>query len=195
MTATALPRLDAPAPRLRVVYARPAAVEPTVRTWQPALPLQWELPGGIAVEPPAPPRLRLVATAPQPEAEGKAGTPGPAHPGPWIARLAPAILEVIAGERPASQLSRWTTREILATLARRGAAAQRHPAGRGLRPQCRRIRALRLHRVGPGIVEAAAVVSGADRCRALALRLEIVGGSSAAGGSGGRWLVTACEIG
>ena len=192
MTASTLPRLEPPSPRLRVVYARPPATDERPRTWQPALPLQWELPGGLPAEPPPARHLRLIATAP---ALASPPLPGPAHPGPWIARLAPAILEVIAGERPAAQLTRWTTREILATLARRGAAAQRHPAGRGRRPQCRRIRAVRLHAVAPGIVEAAAVVSGADRCRALALRLEVVGVDAERGGTGSRWLVTACEIG
>ncbi|MFM9135751.1 MAG: Rv3235 family protein, partial [bacterium] len=105
-------------------------------------------------------------------------------PGPWGARLAPAILEVIAGERPAGQLKRWVSRELHETLSRRHAVALRHPAGKARAPQCRRVRSVRICRPAPNVVEASAVVIGASRARAVAVRLEAVKG---------RWLATAIE--
>lgn len=151
------------------------------------LPLEWQLPGGLPAAPPPARHLRLVTPAPEPLPPDRAGAadrlPAPA---PWVARLAPAILEVAAGERPPGQLTRWVTRDIRETLARRGAAALRHPAGKGRAPQCRRVRSVRVTSPAPGIVEASAVVIGAERARAVALRLEAVRG---------RWLATAVELG
>ena len=182
VAATFTPAPDRPV--LRVIHSAPPSPR---RSWQQALPLEWTLPEGLPATPPAARHLRVVA--PNPETPS-----GPAltHPGPWVARLAPAILEVIAGERPVAQLTRWTARDILATLARRHAAARRHPAGRDRAPVRRATRSVRVHAVAPGIVEASAVVSTGERCRALALRLEIIGRDTAAGP---RWLITACEIG
>lgn len=157
------------------------------------LPLEWQLPGGLPAAPPPARHLRLVTPAPEPLPHDGAGSTDPAvggdrlpAPAPWVARLAPAILEVAAGERPPGQLTRWVTRDIRETLARRGAAALRHPAGKGRPPQCRRVRSVRVTSPAPGIVEASAVVIGAERARAVALRLEAVRG---------RWLATAVELG
>lgn len=173
-------------PPLRVIHSL-APGQRAPRSWQQALPLDWEFPNGIPAQPQAPRHLRVVgATTPL-------NQPGQAlHPAPWVARLAPAIFEVIAGERPVTQLTRWVSRDILATLSRRHAAARRHPAGRERSAQRRVARAVRVHSVAPGIVEASAVVSSTQRARAIALRLEAVGRESA---SGPRWLITACEIG
>lgn len=145
---------------------------------QSALPLDWHLPSGLPADPPPVRHLRLVT-----QTEPPPGLPAPA---PWVARLAPAILEVVAGERPSGQLSRWVTGEIRETLARRGAAARCHPAGKGRIPPCRRVRSVRIFQPAPGIVEASATVIGTSRARAVALRLEVVRG---------RWLATAVEIG
>lgn len=152
---------------------------------QPTLPLEWRLPSGLPAEPPpAPRRLRLVTDAGQAPTDGDGNPLPPAAP--WVARLAPAILEVVAGERPAPQLRRWVTRELHETLSRRSAAALRHPVGKGTKPQCRRVRSVRVYPVAPGIVEASAVVMGTNRARAVAIRLEAIRG---------RWLATAIEIG
>jgi hypothetical protein len=147
------------------------------------LPLEWQVPGGLPATPPPVRHLRLVSPPPAPMPAEAGRLPAPA---PWVARLAPAILEVAAGERPPGQLTRWVTREIHETLARRGAAALRHPAGKARPPQCRRVRSVRVTSPAPGIIEASAVVIGAERARAVALRLEVVKG---------RWLATAAEIG
>jgi hypothetical protein len=155
----------------------------SVTSAEQVLPLEWQVPGGLPATPPPARHLRLVAPLPEPlEIEGES-LPAPA---PWVARLAPAILEVAAGERPAGQLTRWVTRDIRETLARRGAAALRHPAGKDRAPQCRRVRSVRITSPAPGVVEASAVVIGAVRARAVAVRLEVVRG---------RWLATAVEIG
>lgn len=150
------------------------------------LPLDWTVGGDLPATPPRAKHLRLVTPnpPPAPPAPGSAGRlPAPA---PWVARLAPAILEVAAGERPAGQLTRWVTTEIRETLARRGMAVRRHPAGKGLQPQGRKVRSVRVTSPAPGVIEASAVVVGAVRSRAVAMRLEAVRD---------RWLVTAVELG
>ena len=167
----------------------------TTAITEQALPLDWVLPSGLPAVPPPVRRLRLVTGSEAPAADTEArptspvalaGVPKLPAPAPWVARLAPAILEVVAGERPPGQLQRWVTSEIRETLARRGAAAMRHPAGKGRPPQCRRVRSVRVTEPAPGVIEASAVVVGGVRARAVALRLEVVRG---------RWLATAVEIG
>lgn len=180
---------SAPRRRLRIVYSATAPLAPPAAplAFQGELPLTWSLPGGLPATPPKPPQLNFSGS-PAPETSN-GSVP---HPGAWVARIAPAILEVIAGERPAAQLTRWTARDVHATLARRAAVAMRHPAGKGRPAQCRRIKSVRLCSPAPGIIEASAVVAGVERTRALALRLELVNRS---GPHPPRWLITACEIG
>lgn len=149
------------------------------------LPLEWALPSGLPATPPRQRHLRLVAPPELPDA-GLAESGRLPAPAPWVARLSAAILEVAAGERPAGQLTRWVTPEIRETLSRRGAAARRHPAGKDRAPQCRRVRSVRVTHPTPGVVEASAVVLGASRARAVAVRLEAIRG---------RWLATAVEFG
>lgn len=155
-------------------------------TAQPLLPLEWTLPSGLPAVPPPTRHLRLVTPAAAPTGHDQGDRPRLPAPGPWVARLAPAILEVVAGERPPGQLMRWVSRDNYATLVRRHAAALRHPAGKDRPPQCRRVRSVRICAVSAEAVEACAVVQGAVRARAVALRLEAVRG---------RWLATAVEIG
>jgi len=178
-----------PAPVLRVVHSPAPRHTCPPRTRQTVLPLDWALPGGAPAEPPAPRHLRVVR---DPESTGAAEWDGLPHPGAWVARLGPAVFEVIAGERPIHQLTRWASRDILTVLARRHAAAQRHPAGRDRTPPGRRAQSVRVQSVAPGVIEATVVVRSGPRCRALAMRLEVVGREKA---SGPRWLLTACDIG
>ena len=180
---------SATAPKLRIVYSATSLDAPHTPPLQPTavqaeLPLMWVLPGGLPATPPSAPALRVV--------EPFTDAPAAPHPAAWVARIAPAILEVVAGERPAAQLTRWTARDIHATLARRAAVAMRHPAGKDRPAQCRRTQSVRLCSPAVGIVEACAVVAGAERTRAVALRLELVNQS---GPHPPRWLITACEIG
>jgi hypothetical protein len=98
-----------------------------------------------------------------------------------------AIYEVAQGERPAAQLRRHVARDQLATLAIRGTSYARHPAVRhcaGM-SRLRQVRAVRCCLVAPGVVEASAVIVGAARSHAVALRLEAAEDS---------WLVTAVEF-
>lgn len=105
-------------------------------------------------------------------------------PRPFVAKIAQAIIEVIAAQRPAPQLIRHTSPVIYSGLARRAVvAARRQPAG-PRRPAV--VRRVRVCEPADGIVEACAVVVAHGRVRALALRLE---------GLDGRWLVTQLTVG
>jgi hypothetical protein len=143
------------------------------------LDLEWEVSPGVPAIPAIPPLLHVVGG-------GTVVDPRLGDPTPWIARLARAVSEVIAGVRPAGQLTRHVTRPQLARIEARAAARRRHPAGR-LRatPPPREVRGIRVCAVSPGIVEASAVLIGGERSQAIALRLESVDG---------RWLATVVDI-
>jgi hypothetical protein len=104
-------------------------------------------------------------------------------PAPWAGHVAQAIVEVMAGARPAPQLLRWTTPEVYAVVARRASVSLR----RGL-PRSRRatVRTVRVCEPADGVAEACAVVIDGPRVRALALRLT---------GLDGRWRVEALQVG
>jgi len=120
---------------------------------------------------------------PVPAADVAVGLCPPAQD--WTRQFVRAALEVAAGRRPASQLVRWTSEDVLTTLARRGALAGRLP--RGMRAvTTTTVGSVRLCRTCPAAIEASAVVNDRGRIRAVALRLE---------DAGGRWRVTALEIG
>jgi hypothetical protein len=147
--------------------------------------------GSLALAFPAPSRcgvpLRLV-----PPADGNDSAPledGPTRrdalpdPRPWTARLAQAVAEVLAGARPAAQLSRVATLDVLRLLER--------SSGRlGARRDCptRRPVVSSVHVSEPrdGVAEVCAVVDTGPRRRALAMRLE---------GADGRWRCTALQVG
>jgi hypothetical protein len=63
----------------------------------------------------------------------------------------------------------------------------RHPSARAQRgvARLRTVRSVRVCPVAPGIVETSAVLVGADRAQAIAIRLEA---------TNGRWLATAIEM-
>lgn len=112
----------------------------------------------------------------------------------WCATFAQAVVEVLAGERPVAQLQARATRPVHALLERRAALALAQAAKvrpRQVPPQRRRVPARRLgivhlHRPVPTAVEANVVVHEGGRARALAFRLEAVGG---------RWVAVALELG
>lgn len=110
------------------------------------------------------------------------------EPRAWAARMAHALLEVMTGARPAPQVVRWTTPEVYAVVARRGAlVARRAATGRGARERHRlAVRAVRVCEPVDGVVEASVVVQHGPRVRAVALRLE---------GQDGRWRVSALQVG
>lgn len=104
-------------------------------------------------------------------------------PHPWAAHIAQAIVEVMAGARPAPQLLRWTTSEVYAVVARRAQVSIRRGA-----PATRRatVRSVRICEPADGVAEASAVVVDGGRVRALAMRLV---------GLDGRWRVEALQVG
>jgi Family of unknown function (DUF6459) len=144
--------------------------------------------GSLALAFPPPTRvsvpLRLV-----PPAGGVAATGEPSRrdllpdPRPWTARLAQAIAEVLAGARPASQLSRVATLDVLRLLERGSGRLGARADGPPQRPI---VGSVHISEPRDGVAEACAVVDTGPRIRALALRLE---------GVNGQWRCTAVHIG
>ena len=109
----------------------------------------------------------------------------------WAAKVAQAVVEVLAGERPVGQLTHWTTPAVYAQLARRAALVSNRSTAQ--RSAMRHIVLRRVHvsRPADGVVEVATVIHGRDpngteRARALAFRLEQ---------DAGRWICTVLELG
>lgn len=159
---------------------------------QGTLALTFVLPSGLPSEPGSP-ALRLVRRLPEPSHESdedfgprrtsRADLPDPAL---WAPRFLQAVVDVLAGDRPAQQLLRWTTDDVYAQIrhtARRQAhaAAVRRPAGRRAA-----VRSSRVFEPTDGIAEACGTVRYLDRVRTVAFRLE---------GSDGRWRCTVLQFG
>jgi hypothetical protein len=105
----------------------------------------------------------------------------------WARRYAQAAVEIVGGDRPVTQLLRWTSREVYADLARRAHLVAR--AGQGRQPGCPAVRpqvmGIRTCVVTSGAAEVSAHVRYGARSRAVALRFEH---------RGGRWLCTALDF-
>lgn len=101
-------------------------------------------------------------------------------PREWSAMLAQAVVEVLAGRRPATQLVRWLDLEVYERIRR---SQLRRPTAAGGAPV--RVRRVRVSVSPDGWAEAVAVVDDGRRCRAIALRLEALQR---------RWLCTELEI-
>ncbi|KAA1425755.1 Rv3235 family protein [Nocardioides antri] len=94
----------------------------------------------------------------------------------WTRRFVQAAVEIVGGDRPASQLLRWTVPEVYDDLRRRAllvARAGGHQPGLA-RVQPVRPRVLSVHTcfVRPDAVEVAVHVRYGERSRALAARFE-----------------------
>lgn len=148
-------------------------------TQQLALDLEYEVAPGVPATPAVPRHLHLVGGEPVVATD----LPSPVA---WTAQLARAIAEVASGERPAGQLTSHVARDPLQRLALRGRAVARHPSRRGSPAPLRTVRGIRVCAVASGVVEASAVLVGAQRAQAIALRLEA---------AGSRWVATAVELG
>ncbi|RKQ37178.1 Rv3235 family protein [Kocuria tytonis] len=110
-----------------------------------------------------------------------------------IARsIGQAAVEILAGTRPASQLSRWTDPEVVERFTQRAAmlklVQEQCPERRAVFEVHRaaRIRRIRMCSPAPGCYEASLVVDEATRARAVALRIERVAR---------QWRVTHLEVG
>ena len=169
-----------------------------------ALTLPVELAATRAAQ--APPSLQLVA--PAPDTVEAAGTPRrgrvPAlprqglaedddlprtprselpDPRPWAARLVQVLVEVLAAERPASQVMRHVSLAVYGDLV---ATPRRATAGRGRPAAAPQVTSVRVSEPDDGVAEVSAVVRRHGRYRAVAFRLE---------GLGGRWRCTALQVG
>ena len=105
----------------------------------------------------------------------------------WAARFCQAIVEVAGGDRPVTQLVRWTTGTVYADIDRRvrvlGRTTDALTRGQVSRPQVRSVHIWQPH---ADVAEVAAHVRYGDRSRAVAARLQVVQH---------RWLCTALELG
>ena len=130
---------------------------------------------------PTPVVLRDRDAPEQPPTIGELARRDPATDGSGVAgAIAQAIVEVLAGLRPVTQLTPHVTPAVLAKIraAATGAGTSRSPR--------QRIGHLRVTSPAFGVIEACAVVRGGPRSRALAIRLESLDG---------RWRCSAVESG
>lgn len=106
----------------------------------------------------------------------------------WAHRYCQAAVEIAGGDRPSSQLNRWTVAEVLSDLARRAhliTLAAARGTGRSrihIRPQVRSVHACF---VNPRVAEVCAHVRYGHRGRAVAARFER---------RADRWVCTALEF-
>jgi hypothetical protein len=94
----------------------------------------------------------------------------------WARRFTQAAVEIVGGDRPVSQLLRWTAPDVYADLHRRallvGRAGGHHPGlarVQQVRPQ---VRSVHTCFVCHDVVEASVHVRYGERSRALAVRFE-----------------------
>ncbi len=95
----------------------------------------------------------------------------------WSRRFVQAALEIVGGDRPASQLARWADRSVYADLQRRAwlvARAGGHvPGTERVQPVRPRVRSVRPCMVDETTVEVAVHVTHGGRSRAVAARFEL----------------------
>jgi hypothetical protein len=162
---------------------------------QGTLALAFVLPCGLPAVPDVAPDLRLLPprrvlpVVPDADLEDQP-EPTPRHcladPRGWAARLGQAVVETCTLGRPVSQLARWTTEPVYAELLARYVPAARQGLAQRRVVVSERVRSVHVCEPADGVAEAALVVAGGRRPRALALRLE---------GWNGRWVCSAIEWG
>lgn len=107
----------------------------------------------------------------------------------WSHRYAQAAVEIVGGDRPVSQLLRWTTPQVYEDLARRAhlvaRAAGRRAGQARVQPVRPQVLAVHTSFVSRDVAEVSAHVRYGERSRALAIRFEL---------RGDRWLCSALEF-
>ena len=107
----------------------------------------------------------------------------------WVGRFGQAAVEIVGGDRPVSQLVRWTTKEVYADLERRadvvGRAGHHRPGHGRVQPVRPKVVSVHSFFVSPLIVETSVHVRYGMRSRALAARFEA---------DGERWICTALQF-
>ena len=99
-----------------------------------------------------------------------------------VPRFVQALVDVMAAQRPVSQLAGWTTGDVQAQLVHLAAHAAEATTSDRRGWHRHRVMSVRITLPADGVVEASAVVRNSRRSRALALRME---------GLDGRWRCTA----
>ncbi|WP_370249239.1 Rv3235 family protein [Nocardioides sp.] len=160
--------------------------------------------GALALEvlprllPPAPPATVRPAPAHRRSGDGSVTVLRERAVQDWARRYLQAVAEVIGGDRPVTQVARWTRREVYADLERRAllvARAAGHTPGVGrvqaVRPRVRSVHVLLLEDPTgvPRIAECSAHVQYGARSRAIAARFE-----HRRTAAGPTWLCTALEF-
>ncbi len=145
---------------------------------QGALALSYPLPAGLTADP-RPTALVVVR-------HGARISPRASGPEAWAATFVQAVVEVIASDRPLTQLMRWTSRTVYSEIARRQQYVARHRAAPGVRPCRQQVATVRVSRPTTSAAEVAARVMFGARSRAVAARLDLVDE---------RWLCTAISFG
>jgi len=140
---------------------------------QEALPFEWPTDGSGALKPQSP-RVSEPTSIFDPQPTARKDLPSAQQ---WAMRLVHAVVEVVNGVRPASQLTRWLTPEVLAQVQRNVA----HQAMPRLN-----VRSIHVHETDDGVAEVSSVFGTPNRSFALALRLE---------GFDGRWKATTLIFG
>ncbi|MGH3274899.1 MAG: Rv3235 family protein [Streptosporangiaceae bacterium] len=115
-----------------------------------------------------PPGAATAASARQGGSAGQAGPAGRARQEPpgseWVAQFAQALVEALAGSRPARQMTPWTTEQVRRRIQQIGSVLQT-----GHRPVVRRVLTSAPRR---DVIEMTVIVGVGPRVRAIAVRLE-----------------------
>ena len=146
----------------------------TAHGLQEALPFEWPTDGSGALKPQSPRVCDPNTNIFDPQPTARKDLPSAQQ---WAMRLVHAVVEVVNGVRPASQLTRWLTPEVLAQVQRNVA----HQAMPRLN-----VRSIHVHETDDGVAEVSSVFGTPNRSFALALRLE---------GFDGRWKATTLIFG
>lgn len=146
----------------------------TAHGLQEALPFEWPTDGSGALKPQSPRVCDPNTNIFDPQPTARKDLPSAQQ---WAMRLVHAVVEVVNGVRPASQLTRWLTPEVLAQVQRQIA----HQAMPRLN-----VRSIHVHETDDGVAEVSSVFGTPNRSFALALRLE---------GFDGRWKATTLIFG
>lgn len=107
-------------------------------------------------------------------------------PEPWAGRFLQAVVEVVANDRPLTQLARWTDEQVYAEIGRRQQRVAAHRRSGQVRAGRQQVATVHLCQSAPDSVEVAARISTGGRSRAVAARLDY---------SRDRWVCTAICFG
>jgi len=141
---------------------------------QGSLALTFALPSGLPAVPSPPPRLRVVGRdlALRGTADRSSDSAHRPDVARWAAMVVQAAVEVVAGDRPLTQMARWTTAEVFEQLHwRRQRRTGRSLASTGV-PRRAVVSSVHVCLPEDNVAEACAIVRVGERASAVALRLE-----------------------